>query len=154
MDSQNCNRNYAPSLYCIVHDISDIKWENSYSCSSCGSQQRNPAKWGIWSIPWQLPWPSSWQPSWPPSWIFRRVWCWKQKKNQTIAGMPFKFGLYWWHYIAVVPYPIHLLPWCPPLSMSDFIYCQQACKVFTRENSSIQFPKEGAHQTCTFSLIP
>ena len=25
---------------------------------------------------------------------------------------------------SIMPYPFHLLPWCPPLSMSDFIYRQ------------------------------
>ena len=59
--------------------------------------------------------------------------------------MPFKFGLYWWHYNAVPFSPLQLLPWCPPLSMIDFV-----SKVFTRETVQYSSQRSGHTKPAPF----
>ena len=44
---------------------------------------------------------------------------------QPLLWCPFSLNLAYSDGIIIMPYPFHLLPWCPPLSMSDFIYRQQ-----------------------------
>ena len=75
-----------------------------------------------------------------------------------------------------MPWLLPSLPWCPLnlastggiIMPNEILVKEKSCQWFwpapfysfssktrnSRENSSLQLPKERAHQTCTFSLIP